>query len=438
MNVLVEFLSLSVAVVILLRAARFGYFSPYFLVMLHLVMGVVVRYFYLKYFPDRALTQFLNIDWVDLLELLIAILLISLTLEISLSVGRETIYVSIFRFKSKGFSVSGLRLSLVICVGALVIYLLGMMSVFGGFFQFIYARSARLSEDMQGLGYLGALSNFFLVGVLVLLSLDACGKAKLLSPVKSFLVVASFLLLGVQGARGNLIQFVIGLFMVSAFSRGKITKFDWRVIPLMVGGAFVIVLGLSNRYASQLNIEFSEALDRVSENIIGALLSPFALLDHYALSKVYVNEEGVDFGFQYISLFSKVIPRSLWSDKPLSLDLSIRQYFWGDTLGGVPPGLLGEFYLAGGVLGVFFISIIFGLILARLQKIFEACKADSSFLPYLVVIVPYFSFSLIRGGFDVGFVRIAICLFCLAFYAWIIRLKIGFGKESTWALRKNQ
>jgi len=147
------------------------------------------------------------------------------------------------------------------------------------------------------------------------------------------------------------------------------------------------------------------------------------------LAKKYVDSKGYDYGWQYVTYFVRPIPRSVWPNKPLPLALKMRQEFWGDTAGGIPPTVFGEFFIAFGYFGLFLGSIILGVVLGLLGRLFNASLADPAQSVFYTLITITVVFSVVRSGLEISFVKLLIYMFIVIGLSFLLRLRIGVGTK---------
>ncbi len=192
-----------------------------------------------------------------------------------------------------------------------------MYSVAGGISALLYMFMVRVSSQMAGLGYVGILSD---IAILCSIALYAIYRYKSYEGLKRiltlFIVLLSFCLLLMQGGRGNIIMYLMSIMICSTLMSGNknINIKSFLVILIIVFS--ITILGLSSRIASQQGVEFEEGLNRVSSESTLALSAPFALYDHFYLSKLYANRHGHDYGLFYLENLVRPIPKSLWKEKP--------------------------------------------------------------------------------------------------------------------------
>lgn len=143
-------------------------------------------------------------------------------------------------------------------------------------------------------------------------------------------------------------------------------------------------------------------------------LSQLSLLESYALSARFVEEAGYQ-GGHYWEVFQQMFPRALFPEKPQQLSRALRLMEARDGLGGLTPGLAGEAFVAGGLIGVAAIGIAFGGVLALLDNAYRALAQQRPLMQALIVsLIPLLAIFALRGGFDTTIFRLIILLFAAA------------------------
>lgn len=240
-------------------------------------------------------------------------------------------------------------------------------------------------------GCLGALTT----SLLCLRQLRNSGPSPWFSMV---LILAVFWLLG-----GRTQLAITGLsFALIYLAHGQI-----RLRRLIVPGAVVAVLAVQT-------LSFRLTLQGEETDFFASLpmtLSQMSLLEGYALSARYAAEIGFNPG-QYWDVMQQVLPRALFSEKPMQLSRELRLMEARDLLGGLTPGLAGEAFAAGGHVFVCVIGLLFGAVLALLDNAYGALRGLTPLSQALVTaLIPLLAIFVLRGGFDTGIFRLAVILF---------------------------
>lgn len=192
---------------------------------------------------------------------------------------------------------------------------------------------------------------------------------------------------------GGRIQFIITaatyLVLLSRYDRISLKSLAAILIVCMAPVTYII----QTRLTLQRNI--------VSFwDMFGNQLNDLSMLDSYRLALQFAHE----FGHQPLIYFQQalqIVPRSLIGDKELQLSVLFRQTFYGDDLGGHPPGMVGEFYLIGGVAACAVGGLAFGWLLRRLDEGFARLPEMSIARQALVAsFLPFMAFYFVRVGLD--------------------------------------
>lgn len=166
-----------------------------------------------------------------------------------------------------------------------------------------------------------------------------------------------------------------------------------------------------------LTLMFRLTLQGETTDLSGAIaltLSQLSLLEGYALAARFVEETG-HHGAHYWQVLQQVFPRALFPDKPLQLSRELRLMEARDGLGGLTPGLAGEAFVTGGLIGVVAIGIAFGGALALLDQAYRSLVRLPPLTQALVVsLIPLLAIFTLRGGFDTAVFRLAIVVLAAA------------------------
>ena len=220
-------------------------------------------------------------------------------------------------------------------------------------------------------------------------------------------LLLSALLSLTDGGRAILILFVLSLFasyILRASSR-KIMMFS-LVSAGVIGFTSYVMLSL--RYMAQGAKVISEGSISKAEAFNG-----LAFIDHFQISIQYAKDVGFNFGSFYLNSIFSILPRDIFPWKAVPLSAQMRGYLYGDETGGVPPGLFGEAYIAAGTFGVILVSFLYGRLL--LSTVILCRRAVVANCPVRFaaagIMVPLIGFTLVRGGLDIGVLRVGLPFF---------------------------
>jgi oligosaccharide repeat unit polymerase len=216
-------------------------------------------------------------------------------------------------------------------------------------------------------------------------------------------LVLQSIFLALSGGRSILLLFLISLLIVRV---KRITRAGFLGI-LALAAAFVAASGyiIYERYRAQ---GASAQFEMSAASIVEASYTGLPFIDHIALSKIYAERRGNDYGEVYLNALVAFVPRAVWPEKPIQLSRRVREEFFGDTDGGVPPGLFGESVIAFDYFGLAMMALIFGLIVAKAEN--YAANAPNEDIGRLRtgVLSTLIGFILVRGGVDIGVYRVGL------------------------------
>ena len=244
------------------------------------------------------------------------------------------------------------------------------------------------------------------------------------------IVVAMAVALGLfvafsSGGRSVMVLFVVAL------AWGQLIRLG--IIGTAMAGVFgAVIIGTISAVFIRLRYDAQGYTAAEGQDLVELATTGLTFIDHTALAIDYTEFNGFTFGQSYLNAFTLIIPRDLWEDKPLQLSVLMREFFYGDTWGGAPPGLFGEAYIAGGTFGVLIAGLVFGRALGQLDVInakarFGHSPFEKAFAAIMVPLVPY---AIIRGGIDIGAIRVGIPL--------AIALAVLWGGRSFYERRVGQ
>lgn len=205
----------------------------------------------------------------------------------------------------------------------------------------------------------------------------------------------------------------VGLFFVAIFYTSFLKmKFRRAAIYLLSFSLLFIVVSyaiVNLRYEAQGSRNSIRAEAGVAETAFTGL----TYVDHVAASIEYAREKGRDNGALYINTLFLPIPRDYWKEKPLQISVEMRDFLYGDITGGNPPGIFGEAYIAFGAVGVLVAGMSLGWMLGVIDAATSValrydCRVRSAIVG---IFAPLVAFVLVRGGVDIGAIRLGIPAF---------------------------
>jgi oligosaccharide repeat unit polymerase len=347
-----------------------------------------------------------NLPWIQFAILNITIFYIQ-TIKNKKINNKKIVSIS----KTKIFAIFTfiLTISLILCT----IWFHGSIS------EWISDSYRRVAIEKLVINLLFPISTFTNVSSIILYTIAKREKLNLLTTATIYATCVLQLISSLaSGGRSILFLYIISLYI--AHKKTKIPK--WIIITLIsiiiIGSSGIIVY---SRYQQQ-EAKASFTLNIV--NIIEASYIGLPFIDHFELSRNYANDYGHDFCSALFSLATLPIPRVLWPDKPLQLSRLVRQAYWGDATGGIPPGLFGEAFIVFGWIGFIITGVIYGLLLKWFSNQYSLQSDETYPVATVATIGSTIGFVLVRGGLDIGIYRVGLIII-----AHIICCSILFNKN---------
>lgn len=416
---------------------RYGTLSPLFLTGGFVFLAVVLRGYLLvgplgqrlilaPWVLGQDLTQLLTISFVDLG---ISFLLILFGFMISQDFIRdEDIIILTSPFASAKRNDKSILFYALFggLIGASYLWLLVRGE--GSLLSNLVVLQSRAVSALAGESYSVVLHSLLLISGLnayrarVQIELHGGHARYLLGPwIPLGLLVVSYVL---TGSRGAILQLLLMLVLIRFILMGKSPNlFDRRFIGLVVVGALVVTLGLASRQSAQSGEPLAVALHEVRDDLIGATSNPFSVLDSYLLSKEYVDQSGNGLWQELGILVTRFVPRRFLPDKPLILGLRLREFFWGDKLGGIPPSIFGEFYISLGYPGVAIGSFLLGCFLGLLHRLYVLAFRHPDRVVLYAVTSSTVIFTSIRSGLEIGVVNATFAVLAIAVVRMLSRVR---------------
>jgi len=266
------------------------------------------------------------------------------------------VFCGLTRIKSKGLNLNlnekKLNLSVVLltCIGIIsysyiIIKLGGFGTILNNYYQ--------IKQLLSGMNYFVWGVELFLIGSVLLLLKKNPNIYFVFIHFTFGLVIISTL-----GGRGKVIYFLL-LFLVVyhyKFKQIKFIKAFFLLVSLVIMvGYFYVFRILSAQQSSVMGIrDFFDIWLGGSE---------FKMIDMFMLvvrdvGDVYPFHYGKDF----LNIFTSFIPRSLWINKPVSIDEHLVGFYIPLREAGIPPTLPGTLYYNFGIFGILIGMFIFGLL----------------------------------------------------------------------------
>lgn len=258
----------------------------------------------------------------------------------------------------------------------------------------------------------------FAIGALILVVFQAALRRE---KIKTFFLVL-LLIISVfpqiaSGSRSVFIPVAVALLIVLHTVRPSVL----RPSRVLLWGPIAFVLGFVAPRIWRDNLAVGGSLlesirvavepENLFDNFFGGLDT--AMVDSYALQVAAQQRGDIDYhlGSTYLGLFSSVIPRALWSEKPVSIDEMLNSILFPATHAksiGFAFGVYSEPTLNFGVLGVVVISLGLGVAIAMLaNRSSESGHIASAFLSLMIA---SYIFPIMRGSLSFDSQRLLIAL----------------------------
>jgi oligosaccharide repeat unit polymerase len=351
----------------------------------------------------------------------LCVLALSIVVYVSLFVEKRGIAAAKVKVYGANTSVAGIFSALSIFFS--VTYIGAMAIRLGGLTEMVVRLYQRVSLNDSVANTLTALyfaSAAFAIFAFTFSRDCGSGKIRRFAIAAVAICVAQTLLLG---GRSLVVLLGIGLFYVTLVNM-KLKRFVIAGIIAMSMIATVSYVMTNLRFEAQNARVLTE---RADESFISRATTGLTFMDHFAASIHYVQLRGHDYGQLYVNALLLPIPRDLWPGKPLQISVRFRDFLFGDTLGGAPPGLLGEGYIAFGTIGVILASIVMGWMIGRIDVTTVIASRSRCRMREAAagILAPQVAYAIVRGGFDIGVLRVGIpafwCLVCWQLAAYLIK-----------------
>lgn len=305
-----------------------------------------------------------------------------------------------------GFSTStqGFRMSLVTILLVTGAYLFGLHKAFGNVGTALATLMKRAVTYESAVQYVNVLQVVMHASVSVALAQAWSSDQKRRKLISILFMTMSFAITFAAGMRGASAMFLLSvLFTVWLTSRRK-SKFPIGYAAGIICAVAVIAgIGMQFRKAAQTSDGVPRSQPTADNSqILESALGAFPLIDLFLSAKNFSDHTGHNLLGQIEGYAVRIIPRSIWPNKPEILGMQIRYYYSGNTLSGAPPTTLGEFYIGLGWLGLFLGGIFWAAIMTHIRKIFIRSLENVTYIPLYTGLVCYVVFSCTRAGFEIG------------------------------------
>ena len=408
---------------------RKGIASPYFLFFFYLVIGIVIRRYFLSK-PDsmeesafwwHVLPQVqgeFTAAYVELILIVVFALIVSKLLS-PLWERRTGWLTEFFAMPHPQVNFAATSLAAYFSCAAFIAFLAVSQGGIEPAFEMLQKRSLIFGSEV-----------FFIRVLLVFFSLSVAMMVYKLSCLQgtagwdqialcTFAVAINLLILFLTGGRGALLTQVLTLMYLRTRGRGQEGLGIKNAVILAIFVPLVIVVGLAIRKSAVQGNDMTEAIPSSVASVSDMVSGAFPILDLYLAARHYAESTGHDYGLQFLQYFVRFVPRSVWADKPLLLGLQIRNFYSGTTISGAPPTVFGEFYYSWGWGGVVGCGVFLGIALVSLNKLYRQAREDAKYAPLYIVMVTQIVFSALRAGLEIVAFTMLYSLSALLIIKWL-------------------
>jgi oligosaccharide repeat unit polymerase len=426
---LIYLTGLALCILTLWLGLRQGVFSPLSLFGTAVLIGIYIRYPVLTGAASAGHAETLARAGVSIGEYVLGdFILIQLFVLLGYYLDAAVGGPAIARFATRTYSISLKRISGPACwaifLGSWSFLIAQLSSQFGGLGEALAAMQGRAQVAGSDVTIASAFVTAGLGALCMLAARTHVSSAR--RGFRTFLVLIAgathvYLIFQMGGRQETIIHAMAIaaplLWTGKIRSRLSLMTVFWSLLGLWIV-VYLMMVGLALRISAQSGMEYGDAMASLSGDLPLQLSATFNTFDLYAGAKFYADAIGHSFGQNYADFFARFIPRSFWPDKPETLNIMLRRFFYGDRLSGVPPTVFGEFYIAFWIFGTVFGSFLFGAVLRSLSRMrhmgLNSPVASSVYL-YSVMIV---TFGIVKTGAEIG-------IFSLLYFAagvWAVRL----------------
>ena len=187
------------------------------------------------------------------------------------------------------------------------------------------------------------------------------------------------------------------------------------IATIVAAGAIVAasVVGLAWRQSAQTGLPFGQHLRTEWKDVALTVSDAIPLFDHLRVGMQYVAQAGHDHGMSLPTALTVIVPRSAWPGKPQYMPQILADRVLGNDVSGLPAGLLGEGWIAGGWIGVIAYAIAFGFIVGLAHRHIKTAERLTPGIAWLVFVSTSFIMGGLRTGAQGGLITIMVALLFL-------------------------
>lgn len=245
----------------------------------------------------------------------------------------------------------------------IVVYFANQVDFLAGISRSNVNQMFQKDTTAETLIFTSIMRNVVLYGlVITIMYYQKTGKGKLLLIIQLF---STFIVNNPFGmARFNVAIVYLGLILL-LFSRIRKS----RVFVLLFFIGFIFLFPFINIFRHVPVNELSlglifKAFDEVLRNFLHGDYDAFSMI---ANTKLYIDSNGITYGYQLLGALLFFIPRSLWDTKPVGSGHTVRIY-QEETFTNVSSPLIAEGLINFGIFGVIIFALIVGKVMNSIDR----------------------------------------------------------------------
>lgn len=292
-------------------------------------------------------------------------------------------------------------------------------------------------------GALGQVSGYYtsglqlILGAIILLLVDDAARGR---KFRVFLWIAVLVVALVpqiaSGSRSVFVPVLVAIVVIGYRARPHFFRPVRVIVGVVVGFVVIIILprvartGAGASEASVWeNLRIAASPEESFTNFVGNFDT--AMIDAFELQVGAAGSGNLDWenGRTYLSLVTSFVPRDLWADKPLAVDLVLNQALFPATASqkiGFSFGFYSEPYLNFGIAGVLLVSLLFGMVLGSVAAWRES---DNLLRFWIYVLAAAYLFPVMRGSLSFDSQRFLVSALP-ALLAVYVAMLMGAGSQN--------
>jgi oligosaccharide repeat unit polymerase len=393
---------------------RLDLFAPWTYMFYYVLLNVLVRQIFVDFEVNGDATNINGIFYLDkpheFMTQSTAILLLGFSfltlgylgtrnrpLQLDYRIFNSSSYEPV-RFKR------AVTLMLILSLAALTVFFRLTFTSVGEFAIEMLSRHRGLSEDIteyKAYGYLRLLIGLSSIAVyLTFVQLKNTRVDRRYNLVIFFLALLTSVAMAFYSqSRAALVFVFLNLIFINYYIDDH--RFPWKAFSILAPFALTLFFVTSAlRAGSGVNLQSSIT----PMSIVAPIVLNNGGIDASKTGHVidYVDDtQDYKFGQTLFQFVIAVVPRQLWTDKPVNLDTFVGEKIYGaETFGAsaVPPGFIAEMYLNFWYAGIVFGALALGAIMKKIRNLLDANKRNRNFVVVYVVTLQSFGMSMLASG----------------------------------------